>query len=226
MIDMRTVLLLVGSPFGFRSTSSSLGSYLMDRLIEKGYTANKVHIHELVKSQEGIEELLHLVGISDLVVLTFPLYVDSLPAPVIKAMEIITRHRREAADAKNQKFIAISNSGFPEAHQNLIALEICRCFAQRSGFEWAGGLALGMGPAIRRKPLNELGGMVRNVKKALDVTALALSEGRIIPEEATKHMTKSILPGRLYTWMGNRLWKYEAKKNGVIDGIREKPHST
>jgi len=113
----------------------------------------------------------------------------------------------------------------PEAQQKLIALEICRCFAERSGFEWAGGLALGMGPVTRRKPLNEIGGMVRNVKKALDVTALALSEGRIIPEEATKHMTKSILPRRLYMWMGNRRWKYEAKKNGVIDRIRERPHS-
>ena len=226
MTHTRTALLLVGSPFGFRSTSSSLGSYLMDRLTEKGFTTNKVHIHKSVKSQEGIDELLHLVGISDLVVLTFPLYVDSLPAPVINTMEIITKHREEAADTRRQKIIAISNSGFPEANQNLVALEVCRCFAQKSGFEWAGGLALGMGPAIRRKPLNELGGMVRNVKKALDVTALALSEGRIIPEEATKHMTKSILPRRLYMWMGNRLWKYEAKKNGVIDRMREKPHST
>lgn len=226
MTDMKTVLLLVGSPFGFRSASSSLGSYLMDRLIEKGYTANKVHIHKSMKSQEGIEELLHLVGISDLVVLTFPLYIDSLPAPAIKAMEIINKHREEAADTRQQKFIAISNSGFPEANQNLVALDICRCFAQRSGFEWAGGLALGMGPVIRRKPLNGLRGMVRNVKKALDVTALALSEGRAIPEEAMNHMTRSILPRRLYMWMGNRRWKYDAKKSGASDRIREKPHST
>jgi len=98
--DMKTALLLVGSPFGFRSTSGSLGSYSMDRLTEKGFTTNKAHIHRLVKTQEGIEELLHLVGISDLVVLTFPLYVDSLPAPVIKTMEIITKHREEAADTK------------------------------------------------------------------------------------------------------------------------------
>lgn len=225
MTDMKTALLLVGSPFGFRSVSGSLGSYLMDKLTEKGYTTNKVHIHKLVKSQEGIEEILHLVGISDLVVLTFPLYIDSLPAPAIKTMEIINKHREEDAGTRQQKFIAISNSGFPEANQNLVALEICRCFAQRSGFEWAGGLALGMGPVIRRKPLNAVGGMVRNVKKALDVTALALSEGRIIPEEATKYMAKSILPRRLYMWMGNRRWKYDSKKSGVSDRIRERPHS-
>ena len=159
MTHTRTALLLVGSPFGFRSTSSSLGSYLMDRLTDKGFTTNKVHIHKSVRSQEGMEELLHLIRISDLVVLTFPLYVDSLPAPFIKAMERITKHREEAADTRRQKFVAISNSGFPEAQQNLIALEICRCFAQRSGFEWAGGLALGTGPAIRRKPLDGLGGV-------------------------------------------------------------------
>lgn len=226
MTDMRTVLLLVGSPFGFRSTSSSLGSYLMDRLTEKGFTTNKAHIHRLVKSQEGIEELLHLVGIADLVVLTFPLYVDSLPAPIIKAMEIITKYREEAADTRRQKFIAISNSGFPEASQNLIAREICRCFAQRSGFEWAGGLALGMGPAIRRKPLDEVGGMARNVKKALDLTARALSEEKAVPEEATKLMAKSIIPRTLYVWMGNRGWKQQAKKNRVLDRLRVQPHLT
>ncbi|MCK5303170.1 MAG: hypothetical protein KAJ96_08510 [Candidatus Thorarchaeota archaeon] len=226
MTDIKTVLLLVGSPFGFRSTSSSLGSYLMDRLTEKGFTTNKVHIHKSVKSQEGIEELLHLVGISDLVVLTFPLYVDSLPAPIIKAMEIITKHHEEAANTRRQKFIAISNSGFPEASQILIALEICRCFAQRSGFEWAGGLALGMGPAIRRKPLDEVGGMARNVKKALDLTAHALSEEKAVPEEATKLMEKSIIPRTLYMWMGNRGWKQQAKKNRVLDRIRVQPHLT
>ncbi len=226
MTDMKTALLLVGSPFGFRSASGSLGSYLMDRLTAKGFTTNKVHIHKSVKSQEGIEEILHLVRTSDLVVLTFPLYIDSLPAPVIKAMEMIAKHREEAADARRQKFVAISNSGFPEAHQNLIALEICRCFAQRSGFEWAGGLAFGMGPVTRRKPLDELGGIVRNVKKALDVTALALSEGRAIPEEASKQMAKSILPHRLYWWMGNRRWKYDAKKNGITDRVRAQPHLT
>ena len=68
--------------------------------------------------------------------------------------------------------------------------------------------------------------MVRNVKKFLDVTALALSEGRAIPEEATKHMAKSILPRRLYVWMGNRGWKYEAKKNGITERIRAQPHLT
>jgi hypothetical protein len=67
---MKTALLLVGSPFGFRSASGSLGSYLMDRLTEKGFTTNKIHIHKSVKSQAGVEEILHLVGISDLVVLT------------------------------------------------------------------------------------------------------------------------------------------------------------
>ena len=226
MTDMKTALLLVGSPFGFRSASGSLGFYLMDRLTAKGFTTNKVHIHKSVKSQEGIEEILHLVRTSDLVVLTFPLYIDSLPAPVIKAMEMIAKHREEAADVRRQKFVAISNSGFPEAHQNLIALEICRCFAQRSGFEWAGGLAFGMGPVTRRKPLDELGGIVRNVKKALDVTALALSEGRAIPEEASKQMAKSILPHRLYWWMGNRRWKYDAKKNGITDRVRAQPHLT
>ncbi len=68
--------------------------------------------------------------------------------------------------------------------------------------------------------------MARNVKKALDLTARALSEEKAISEEATNLMAKSIIPRTLYMWMGNRGWKQQAKKNRVLDRIRAQPHLT
>lgn len=47
--------------------------------------------------------------------------------------------------------VGIVNSGFPEAFHNDTALAILRRFAAETGFQWAGGLALGGGGTIDKK---------------------------------------------------------------------------
>jgi putative NADPH-quinone reductase len=93
MKDPSSVLLLVGSPRGSRSTSESLGDYLLKRLHAHGLKTEKVHIHLLVKSAEGRASLLRAFDSSDLAMLSFPLYFDGVPSPVIAALEIIAEHR-------------------------------------------------------------------------------------------------------------------------------------
>ena len=51
-------------------------------------------------------------------------------------------------------FAALANCGFPEAHHNRTALEICAQFAAAAGMTWAGGLALGAGGAVHGQPLS------------------------------------------------------------------------
>jgi hypothetical protein len=91
---------------------------------------------------------------ADLVVLAFPLYVDSLPAPVIAALEKIAAQR--LGRSTRQRFTAIANCGFPEASHNAPALAICSEFARQSGFAWAGSLALGGAPSRLKSPLKWL----------------------------------------------------------------------
>ena len=225
MTETRTALLMVGSPKGNRSSSRSLGMYLMEQLSECGFAINELHIHKSLNSPEKTDELLQLVKTSDLIVLAFPLYIDSLPAPVMRVMEVISENLKGTDIMKKQFFIAISNSGFPEAHQNMIALDICHCFARKVGFKWAGGLALGMGAMISGLPLDKFGPITRNIKKSIRITADALANEDIIPETAVKLMAKSMMPHRMYWWMGNRRWKHDAKKFGVLESIRDIPHS-
>ncbi len=95
---------------------------------------------------------------ADLVTLAFPIYVDTLPAPVIEALELIAAHRQGSDPSHRQSFTTFANCGFPEADQCANALAICDTFAGQAGFEWAGSLALGAGEAINGASLAEGGG--------------------------------------------------------------------
>jgi multimeric flavodoxin WrbA len=222
MTETKLTLLLVGSPRGETSTSASLGTYLLKLLEESGSTTAKGLIHRFVNRSEKIEELLSLVNNADLIILSFPLYVDSLPAPVIKAMELIRDNRNEK-QRQNQDFIAISNSGFPEASQIEVALEICKNFAEEVNFNWMGGLALGGGGAVNGRPLEERGGMLRNVVKGLEITAEYLSKGEDIPNEAIELVSKSIIPSGMYKMMGNLGWRIQARRYGALKRMKDQP---
>ncbi len=224
MSTRRRAVVLVGSPRASKSTSESLGAHLLSRLQDRGLETEKLHIHASLKSQQGRDGLLSAVGRADLIILACPLYVDNLPAPVISTLELIMQHR-DAGQARNrQSLLAIVNCGFPEAHHNHSALAICRRFAAEAGFDWAGGLALGMGEAIEGRPLEVAGGLVRNVKKSLDLAAAALAEGEPVPEPAVELMAKRLVPKWMYLWFGTRRWKRRAKKWGVKDQMESRPY--
>jgi len=222
MTETKSTLLLVGSPRGETSTSASLGAYLLKLLEESGFDTAKGFIHRLVNRNEKIEELLSMVNNADLIILSFPLYVDSLPAPVIKAMELIRDNRNEK-QRQNQDFIAISNCGFPESSQIEVALEICKNFAEEVNFNWRGGLAIGGGGAVNGRPLEERGGMLRNVIKGLQITAEYLSKGEDIPNEAIELVSKGFIPSAMYKMMGNLGWRIQARRYGALKRMKDQP---
>jgi hypothetical protein len=226
--SQRRVLLLIGSAKRPRSTSESLGTYFCERLGERGFEAETLLVHRALKSDESAD-LLAATDRADILVLAFPLYVDSLPYLVIRAMELIAKHRMDAhrqagGKLKEQRLVAIANCGFPEARQNDTALAICRQFAREAGFEWAGGLALGGGEAISGRPLPKVKGMARNVVKSLDLAADALAEGKPVPQEAVEAMAKPITPAWAYAWLGGLGWKRQAKKHGTQKTLRDRPY--
>jgi hypothetical protein len=223
MNAQRRVVVLGGSPKGDKSISESLGDYLVSRLTDNGWTADKVRVHEAMKTEEGRAHLHTSVADADLVVLVFPNYVDSLPAPVIAAAEMLAQTRRKTPAAKAQQLLAIVTSGFPESQQSATALAICRRFAAETGFAWAGGLALGGSGAIAGKPLREAGPVARNITKALDMAAVALNAGNPVPPEAAALMGKLLVPTPLYIWMGNRGLLRRAKEHGAEKNLYDRP---
>jgi hypothetical protein len=171
-----------------------------------------------------MQALLEAVEAADLILLAFPLYVDSLPAPTIEALEQIAAQRTCGASPR-QSFAAIANCGFPEPQHNQAALAICASFAHQAGFLWAGGLALGAGEGmVHGTPLKELDGRVIPLRNALDLAADALAQGQPIPEEARQLLAKPFIPAWLYRWMGIYGWRQQAKQYGMERSLKRQPY--
>jgi len=216
--------LIIGSPKGPNSTSNALGTYLLERLKEKGVSTNKIYIQQVLTSEQGMNTLFRSVGEADIIILASPLYADSHHSGVIAAMELIHRDLKNKPGIKKQMMVAISNSGFPESSHNDPSLAISRRFALECGFEWAGGLALGGGESIGGRPLEEAGGLVRNVKKSLELAAGALARGEKLPEEAIRLMAIPLVPKWLYLLIGNIGWLWRAKKQGCRERLNRRPY--
>ena len=212
----QSALLLVGSPKPGASSSESLGAYLLEELETHGVHGETIHVMKALRSDEATEQFLAAVAATDVVILSFPLYIDSLPAPVMRAFELVAERRAgaSAGAGRQQALVAIAQCGFPEAEHNATALEICEHFAAEAGFEWAGGLTLGAGGMIGGRPLREVRGMMRSAVRALDVAAAALAAGRTVPGEAVTLMAKPAFPAFAYRFVANRQWRGELKKRG------------
>ena len=211
---MSKALLIVGSPKQEKSSSHAFGKYLLDKLEAHGMEVDEAYTYRAVRSEEGMKEALIKMDQADLVILGFPLYVDSIPSRTIKFMEVAKEHRKDR-EGKQQRFVALCHSGFPESHQNDTAIRICSVFAQESGFIWAGGLSIGQGGSADGMDLGQAGGMMRHFTSALDTTAAALAEGKDVPAEAQAEVAKGVAPKWMYVFIVNRNWKKQARANRI-----------
>lgn len=110
----KKALLLVGSPKPNESTSEVLGDYILKGLQKNEFKTEKISLRRVLNAKKGSKDLFKAVNEADLIIFSSTLYVDSTPAIVIKAMELITENRQDKKELKKQSMMAISNSGFIE----------------------------------------------------------------------------------------------------------------
>ena len=60
--------------------------------------------------------------------------------------------------------------------------------------------------------------------KSLELAAIGLAAGRSIPAEAIDLMAKPLIPGRLYTIIGNVGWRRRAKKHNAHKRLKDRPY--
>ena len=135
-------LLLNGSPKPGASTSESLLTYLGETLEQLGVSTQSVKLIKAVRSEERTAELLAAIDGSDLVVLSFPLYWDSLPGHVVRACELIARHRGASrAGARPTAPRAPPSRPSSRAASRRLSRtpwrSVCRNFARTADLEWA-----------------------------------------------------------------------------------------
>jgi hypothetical protein len=216
-------LILTGSPKGRKSASFALASKLAEGLRKNGASVSDDLVHAGMRTEEGTRRLLDAVDGTDLLVLAFPLYVDSLPAPLTHLLELIAGRRAPVASPGTPRLAVIVQCGFPESRQCDTAVGICRLFSERAGMRWAGALAMGMGGSIGE----DIGGLPGGGKKILDalnMTAESLANGGAVPVEAAKLFAMPLMSRWLYTMVGNLGWRVQLRKNKAQRPLTYRPY--
>jgi hypothetical protein len=208
------VVVLVGSPKGIeKSASSRLARVVVGAMEKRMWEAQWIHIHRAVETEEGVAKLLDAIDEADLVLLASPLYVDSLPAPTILALERIAEHRAGGSGERVPRFASLINCGFVEPVQNATCQQILRQFSRRARLEWHGGISLGAAGQTPRRVL-------RALEEAGDTLGLDLPVSDAI-EDATR---KPVMSARFYVLGGNVMWRRRAKRLGTQDKLRDRPY--
>ncbi len=216
-------LIVVGSPKGRASASWALAGALADGLRGQGVSMRDAFVHQALRSVEETGRLLDAVDAADVVVLAFPLYVDSLPAPLVRLLELVAGRRGRAARPGRPRLAVLVQCGFPESRQCDTAVGICRLFAERTGMRWAGALAMGMGGQLAGG-IAKLPGGGKHLVLALEMAAESLANRGVIPEEAAALIAGPLVPRRIYTMIGNLGWRVQMRKNKVRRPIGYRPY--
>jgi multimeric flavodoxin WrbA len=218
---MKKALLLIGSPKSSGGTSKILAEYLSSRLDDIHVDVEIRHVHQAIDGGKEYE-LFEAIDRSEVVILLFPLYIDSLPSGVVRFFELF-QERRGHNGGKGKPFYAIVNSGSPESVQSTVALEICVLFARETGFVWNGGGAVGGGSVLEGRTLEESGRKAKNLRAGLALLAVSMSMGGGLSKQARDLIGRPLAPKFLYVYLGNKMWRKTAEVNGVAGRLYDKP---
>jgi len=101
--------------------------------------------HKIITKAAGLSrnyaEIFVLLQNTDVVILSVPLYVDSIPSHFIHFL----KQMEEYCITNKCKFMlyVISNAGFIEGRTNQAHLEQYKCWCKRANITWGGGLGIG-----------------------------------------------------------------------------------
>ncbi len=205
---MEQVLLINGSPKNKNSTSLMLGQYILRKLSKKNFKTDTIHLLSMLNN--NLDEIFEKISESDLLILSFPLYVDSLPSHVMKFFEVMSKN-----NLKHQKIMAIGNCGFPESFHIKTALKICKNFAEKKNLHWIGGLAIGAGPMFNGRSIEEMGFLTRKLIQGFNMVVLSIIRNEEIKDDAKILVSRKVIPTWAYKLIGNKSFKKVAKMNNI-----------
>ena len=198
------VLLLNGSMRFERGNSTKFAKQLASQLKKES---------ELIalKDYPGhFEDLLPAVENAGEIVLCVPLYVDGLPAQVIRFMEWMQDHYC----GRPRKIYVLANMGLYESCQLVNLFEAVRQWCAAMNFEYCGGLGVSAGELIgtmmTNMPFN--GWPFKTIAAGMDRLAQAVGSGGAMEDVYTE---PSGFPRFLYILIANKNWDNLARRNGL-----------
>jgi len=208
--------MIVGSPRMKRATSFSIASYILEGLEKKEWKTELVFAHKLYDRPDELKVLASRMADYEVIGLSFPLYVDGIPAPLVELLDSVCKYKKKT-DSANQLVFSCINSGFPEPYHSDVAVKMTAVFAKKFGADFLGGLRIGGGGAVHGMPIESLKHRSKRLIQALDETINGLDENRCIPQSAFELLSEPILSKKLYLLAAKYGWGFRARKNGVKD---------
>lgn len=158
------ITMINGSPKPGRSNSG----WFLEKLEEQfGEAHDIIHCNAAKRHTIDFQTILE----TDVIVFSFPLYVDAIPAHLFKMMADLEQYMHDSPP-KDIQVYAIVNSGFFEGQQNQIALDIVKNWCLRAGLQYGQGIGQGGGEMVGAMDNVPLGkGPLKNCGKALKTLA-------------------------------------------------------
>ena len=199
------VMMIDGSPKVSRSNSgyflSVLSNFIESKDIVKYRLTKKLDYEKIISNIKNI----------DILVLAFPLYVDSLPSHVLDFLSILEDNFK--GKLKDITVYVISNCGFYEGNQNKTALKIMRCWCRKINLKWGQGIGIGAGEmmgGLSNVPMGK--GPNTSLGLALKNLARNINERNSGEDVFT---IPNMFPRFVFRLVANRFWVSKANKNGL-----------
>lgn len=158
-------------------------------------------IFELKKHK--YDEIIASINESEIIVLAFPLYVDSPPSLTLEFLDYIIDNK---IDLSGKLVYSIINCGFRDANQNAIAANIISSWSKKVKAKYNGSLLIGAGEVIGDKKYKYIS---RKANKTLN------KFGRILKNQENTNdikTTTDFLNDKLFCFFANIFWTKDGKK--------------
>lgn len=201
--DSAKVILLNGSMRNIDGNSAKLARTLSARL------KSNTEIIDLKDYMKDLSSLIRILDGAKAVVLCVPLYVDGLPAQVIKLMEMMEKHH-----AAPKRIYLLANMGLYESSQLKNLFSAVKTWCAKAGCEYCGGLGISagelMGTLMEVVPFNR--GTTKKASQGMDRLVQAADRSEVMKDIYAEPCR---FPRWLYVLIANTNWNRTSRKNGI-----------
>lgn len=203
--NIMKIITINGSPKIGNSTSKIMIGYVMQAMSKD----NEIE-HINIRNNNSVDEIIHKIKASDILIFCFPLYVDSIPAHLL---EFLIAIEKSGFMNKDTMVYCIINNGFFEGGQTHIAVNQMKHWCKSVHAIWGQAIGVGAGemiPFISNIPLGH--GPNKNLGKAIHDMSF-----NILNKKSGKDIYVS--PNWIrYVWRLQStllVWYPRARKNGL-----------
>jgi multimeric flavodoxin WrbA len=200
------IALINGSP-KFKHSASGI---ILNSIKPKLQDNNSIEEYTFRTSEINNEDL-EQISKCNVILFTFPLYVDGIPSHLLRCLYQMEKYFN-SNKSNDISVYTIVNIGFYEGKQASIAIEMMRNWTEKANLKWGQGIGIGGGgmmSMISNSTDNK--GPMKDVHIALT----ALATNILALKTADEIYTSPGIPRIVYKIGGEMGWRQSVKKNGL-----------